>query len=83
MKAQKKKKDVPTQILDKLQKKQKATATPNTDEDDDTKFLLSFRSYMKKMNPNQKIDFQLGMLQLVKKIIWGIIHLHNLQMTYL
>lgn len=71
VKAQKKKNDVPSQILDMLQKRQKATATPITDEDDDTKFLLSFRSYMKKMNPNQKIDFQLGMLQLVKKINMG------------
>ncbi|XP_050672977.1 uncharacterized protein LOC126970871 [Leptidea sinapis] len=38
------------------------------EEDDDTKFLLSFRTYMRRMNVNQTIDFKIGMLQLVKKI---------------
>lgn len=64
---QKRKKDVPTQILNMLQQKQKQTPA-NTDEDDDTKYLLSFRSYMKTMNAHQKIDFKLGMLQLVKTV---------------
>lgn len=69
---QKRKKDVPSQILNMLQQRQKTNAkSSNTDEDDDTKFLLSFRSYMRKMNHRQKIDFQLGMLQLVKKVTTG------------
>ncbi|XP_063895317.1 uncharacterized protein LOC126054629 [Helicoverpa armigera] len=69
---QKRKKDIPSQILDILQQRQKATSKiSSTDEDDDTNFLLSFRSHMKKMNPQQKIDFQLGMLQLVKKVTIG------------
>lgn len=76
---QRKRKDVSIQTLDILQKRQKTiplsssnNALPsNITEDDDTKFLLSFRSYMKNMNTEQKIDFQMGMLQLVKKISMG------------
>ncbi|KAI5635104.1 alcohol dehydrogenase transcription factor myb/SANT-like domain-containing protein [Phthorimaea operculella] len=67
----KKKKDVPTQILDILQERQKEKqkTTNNETEDDDTKFLLSFRGYMKKMTSDQKFTFQVGMLELVKKIL--------------
>lgn len=68
--SQKKKEDVPNQILSMLQQKQKKPSA-NIDEDDDTKYLLSFRSYMKTMNAHQKIDFKVGMLQLVKKITMG------------
>ncbi|XP_026324281.1 uncharacterized protein LOC113233371 [Hyposmocoma kahamanoa] len=64
---QKRKKDVPSEILNTLQQKQKQTPA-NTDEDDDTKYLLSFRSYMKTMNARQKIDFKVGMLNLVKTV---------------
>ena len=45
--------------------------TSNAAEDDDTKFLLSFRSELKTMNSDQKIDFKMGMLQLEKKINMG------------
>lgn len=64
---QKRKKDVPSEILNMLQQKQKQTPA-STDEDDDTKYLLSFRSYMKTMNAQQKIDFKVGMLNLVKTV---------------
>lgn len=64
---QKRKKDVPSEILNMLQQKQKQTPA-NADEDDDTKYLLSFRSYMKTMNAQQKIDFKVGMLNLVKTV---------------
>lgn len=67
---QKTKKDVPTQLFHMLQQKQKQTAA-NTDEDDDTKYLLSFRSCMKTMNAHQKNDFKVGMLQLVKTVTMG------------
>ncbi|XP_047522762.1 uncharacterized protein LOC125061386 [Pieris napi] len=61
--------DVPSQILNILhQNQQKANQKRQEVEDDDTNFLLSFRTHMKHMNENQKIDFKLGMLQLVKKI---------------
>lgn len=63
------KKDIPSQILSILhQNQQKANQKQQEVEDDDMKFLLSFRTHMKQMNENQKIDFKLGMLQLVKKI---------------
>lgn len=38
------------------------------EEDDDTKFLLSFRSDMHSMNKKQKIDFKIGILRLLKSI---------------
>ncbi|KAJ8915471.1 hypothetical protein NQ315_003234 [Exocentrus adspersus] len=63
----KRKQDVPTQILGLLQKRNQQI-NPSKEEDDDTKFLLSFRSEIRKMNDNQKIEFKIGMLQLVKKI---------------
>lgn len=63
------KKDIPSEILSILhQNQQKANQKQQEVEDDDMKFLLSFRTHMKNMNENQKIDFKLGMLQLVKKI---------------
>nr|XP_049696896.1 uncharacterized protein LOC126054629 [Helicoverpa armigera] len=75
---QKRKKDIPSQILDILQQRQKATSKiSSTDEDDDT-FLLSFRSHMKNMNPQQKNNFQLGMLQLVKKSLLEMKHLRTM-----
>ncbi|XP_023946228.1 uncharacterized protein LOC112051690 [Bicyclus anynana] len=58
--------DISTQILSILQ--QKANQKQLEVEDDDTKFLLSFRTHMKQMKENQKIEFKLGMLQLLKKI---------------
>lgn len=62
------KKDIPSQILSILhQNQQKANQNRQEVEDDDMKFLLSFKTHMKHMNENQKIDFKLGMLQLVKK----------------
>lgn len=67
-KKKQKKKDVPTHILNMLQQREKTTLKPNNDKNDDTKFLLSFRSYMKRMTANQKIDFQLDVLRLVKQI---------------
>lgn len=36
-------------------------------DDDDTMFLLSFCSYMNTMSINQKLEFKLGMLQLIKR----------------
>lgn len=42
--------------------------TASDDDDDDTKFLLSFRSDMHSMNKRQKIDFKIGMLQLLKEV---------------
>lgn len=59
------KKDIPTQILSILHQNQQKRQEV---EDDDTKFLLSIRTHMKHMNGNQKNDFKLGMLQLIKKI---------------
>lgn len=59
------KKDIPSQILDMMKKRKQE---PAVDDDDDTKFLLSFRSDMKTMAKSQKLDFKLGMLQLVKTI---------------
>ncbi|RVE51328.1 hypothetical protein evm_004008 [Chilo suppressalis] len=42
----------------------------NADEDsDDVKFLLSFRSYMRKMSSSEKIEFKIGMLKLVQSCI--------------
>ncbi|KAJ2950461.1 hypothetical protein O0L34_g8704 [Tuta absoluta] len=61
----KKKKDIPAQILKILQQRQ-TTMSSNVTEDDDAMFLLSFRSYMKKMTIDQKIEFKMGMLELVK-----------------
>lgn len=73
------KKDIPSEILSILhQNQQKANQKQQEVEDDDMKFLLSFRTHMKNMNENQKIDFKLGMLQLVKKKILSTIHLHLL-----
>ncbi|KAG5868273.1 hypothetical protein JTB14_004170 [Gonioctena quinquepunctata] len=64
-KRKKAKKDIPSQILEIMkQRKQK----PVVDDDDDTKFLLSFRSELKTMTKSQKMDFYIGMLQLVKTI---------------
>ncbi|KAJ8972214.1 hypothetical protein NQ317_018688 [Molorchus minor] len=58
------KKDVPTQILDIMKQRKEQPI----DDDDDTKFLLGFRSDMKAMNRIQKVNFKIGMLQLVKQI---------------
>lgn len=57
--------DVPKQILN-LPTQRKETATD--DNDDDTNFLLSFRGDMREMNRSQKMDFKIGMLQLVRNI---------------
>lgn len=59
----KKTKDVPGEILNILQNKR--TTSPR-DYDDDEKYLLSFSGDMKKMTHSQKIDFKLGMMQLLK-----------------
>ncbi|GBP42640.1 hypothetical protein EVAR_87191_1 [Eumeta japonica] len=60
------KKDIPSEILSILhQNQQKANQKQQEVEDDDMKFLLSFRTHMKNMNENQKINFKLGMLQLL------------------
>ncbi|XP_045492415.1 uncharacterized protein LOC123691875 [Colias croceus] len=56
---------VPADIL-KILKMKKNTATK--DYDDDEKYLLSFLGDMKKMTHMQKIDFKLGMMQLLKNI---------------
>lgn len=56
------------QILGILRQNQKGYKKQTEEEDDDTKFLLSFRTHMKNMDENQKIEFKLGMLQLLKKI---------------
>lgn len=61
----KKPQDVPGEILNILKMK-KNTATK--DYDDDEKYLLSFSGDMKKMKHLQKIDFKLGMMQLLKNI---------------
>nr|CAH7768582.1 unnamed protein product [Callosobruchus chinensis] len=72
-----KKKDIPSQILSILhQNQQKANQKRQEVEDDDMKFLLSFRTHMKHMNENQKIDFKLGMLQL-EKITFRRLNLHK------
>ncbi|GBP40872.1 hypothetical protein EVAR_88933_1 [Eumeta japonica] len=42
--------------------------SPPIIEDDDVKFLLNFRGDMSKMSANQKFDFKIEMLQLVKRI---------------
>ncbi|XP_059050376.1 uncharacterized protein LOC131845342 isoform X2 [Achroia grisella] len=70
--------DVPSQVRNLLYQTQTQTK-PNKrrqmkdhddgDDNDDTKYLLSFRSYMKKMNTGEKIDFKIGMLELVKNIM--------------
>ncbi|CAH0592130.1 unnamed protein product [Chrysodeixis includens] len=59
--------DAHIQILNVHQNQQR-TNQGIQEEDDDTKFLLSFREHMKQLNGDQKIDFKIGMLQLVKKI---------------
>lgn len=46
----------------------KSTEKPTDEDDDDVKFLLSFRSDMKTMNKRQKLDFKVGMLQLLKTV---------------
>lgn len=67
-------KDVPEKILNILERR--ATQPLSTGasigaslEDDDVKFLLSFRGDMKRMSPSQKLDFKIEMLQLVKRTI--------------
>ncbi|XP_049880291.1 uncharacterized protein LOC126381195 [Pectinophora gossypiella] len=63
------KKDIPQQILNILERRvPQPPATKAPIENDDIKFLLSFRGYMSKMSPNQKFDFKIEMLQLVKRI---------------
>nr|XP_022913397.1 uncharacterized protein LOC111424185 [Onthophagus taurus] len=57
-------KDVPTQILAIMKQRKEQPIH----DDDDTKFLLSFRSDMEAMNRTQKLDFKIGMLQLLKQI---------------
>ncbi|GBP55933.1 hypothetical protein EVAR_97645_1 [Eumeta japonica] len=66
------KKDIPHQILNILERRvpqvPQPPATKAPIEDDDVKFLLSFRGDMSKMSANQKFDFKIEMLQLVKRI---------------
>ncbi|XP_038213226.1 uncharacterized protein LOC119833312 [Zerene cesonia] len=57
--------NVPAEILNILKTKKN---TASKDYDDDEKYLLSFSSDMKKMTHLQKIDFKLGMMQLLKDI---------------
>lgn len=46
--------------------KNKEPPTPIKEYDDDEKYLLSFYGDMQKMTHSQKIDFKLGMMQLLK-----------------
>lgn len=65
-KIKKKEKDVPTQILKLIKEKRNEQTVEH--EDDDDKYLLSFRTELKAMTKTQKIDFKIGMLQLLRKI---------------
>lgn len=54
-------KDLPSQLMRIASQRNKAAY-----DDDDTKFLLSFRSDMRSMSKRQKLDFKIGMLHLLK-----------------
>lgn len=58
-------KDITEKILNIIEWR---ASQPPSAENDDVKFLLSFRGDMKRMSPNQKLDFKIEMLQLVKRI---------------
>ncbi|XP_041969357.1 uncharacterized protein LOC121726191 [Aricia agestis] len=60
--------DVSVSFDNPLHLEPRAEAQDKTD--DDSKFLLSFRGYMRKMTDEQKVEFQIGMLKLVKKTLW-------------
>lgn len=64
--------DITTEIADILRQRQNA----NEMDDDDTQFLLSFRSEMKSMSPGEKAEFKINMLELVRKR-----HMHTLPST--
>lgn len=64
------KKDIPQQILNILKRRVSQVPQPPATkvQDVDVKVLLSFRGDMSKMSANQKFDFKIEMLQLVKRI---------------